>query len=63
MRPQAVLELQWGRSIRAAEGPKVEHPDAGGDELQWGRSIRAAEGGLTVGRGRARRTSFNGAAA
>ena len=55
--------LQWGRSLRAAEGP---YPlpigkDTGG--LQWGRSLRAAEGKHQAVLDRLDDAGFNGAAA
>ena len=36
--------LQWGRSLRAAEGCQAGASDRPDHALQWGRSLRAAEG-------------------
>ena len=38
------IELQWGRSLRAAEGGMAQAAVPADAPLQWGRSLRAAEG-------------------
>ena len=38
------ISLQWGRSLRAAEGLSAFQPGGPPARLQWGRSLRAAEG-------------------